>query len=104
MTSVLINTDLDNAKNINMLEKGMIYINFCFYLNIFTGKNKCTIIGNPIAVDADSLLMDVDIQSIEDNLPTCEDKTQDIDQFFHTAIMKDVNGTSKKYCACKLCV
>ena len=60
-------------------------------------------LGNPVAVDADGLLMDVDVQAINDNLPTCKDKQQDVDHFFCIAVAKDVNGKSKKYCACKLC-
>jgi hypothetical protein len=47
--------------------------------------------------------MDVDVQAIDDHLPTREDKPQDVDHFFHIAVVKDVNGKSKKYRACKLC-
>jgi hypothetical protein len=47
--------------------------------------------------------MDVDVQLIENNPSTREDKQQDVDHFFHTAVVKDVNGRSKKYRACKLC-
>ena len=57
-------------------------------------------LGNPVAVDADGLLMDVDVQAINDNLPTHEVKQQDC---FCIAVAKDVNGKSKKYHACKLC-
>jgi hypothetical protein len=60
-------------------------------------------LGNPVAIDADGLLMDVDVQSIDDSPPTREDKRQDVDHFFIAAVLKDVNGKSKKYCACKLC-
>jgi hypothetical protein len=67
------------------------------------GGNKCATLGNPVAVDADGLLVDVDVQSINDNPPTREDKRQDVDYFFRTAVVKDVNGKSKKYRACKLC-
>jgi hypothetical protein len=57
-----------------------------------------------VATDADGLLLDVDVQRIDENpAPTREDKRQDVDQFFHTAIERDVNGKSKKYRACKLC-
>jgi hypothetical protein len=31
--------------------------NYCS--NVFPGKTKCAALGNPVAVDADSLLMDV---------------------------------------------
>ena len=43
-------------------------------------------LGNPTAVDADGLLIDVDVQSVEDNPPIHEDKTLDVDQFFYTAV------------------
>ena len=72
--------------------------------NVFQLKGKHTILGNPVAIDADGLLMDVDVQSINDSPPTREDKWQDIDNFFGTAIVKDVNGKSKEYCTCKLCL
>ena len=64
---------------------------------------KRATLGNPVAVDADGLLMDVDVQAIDDSLPTREDKRQDVDHFFGIAVVKDVNGKSKKYRACKLC-
>ena len=73
-------------------------------LQCFPAKKKHATLGNPVAIDADSLLMDVDVQSINDSPPTCEDKWHDIDNFFGTAIVKDVNGKLKKYCACKLCL
>jgi hypothetical protein len=38
-----------------------------------------------VAIDADGLLLDVDVQSVEDNPSTCENKWQDIDQFFYPA-------------------
>jgi hypothetical protein len=60
-------------------------------------------LGNPVAVDADGLLMDVDVQSIDDSTPTREDKRQDVDHFFCIAVVKVVNGKSKKYRACKIC-
>ena len=62
-----------------------------------------TTLGNPVAVDSDGLLMDVDVQPIDDSLPTREDKRQDVDQFFGIAVVKDVNGKSKKYRTCKIC-
>ena len=67
------------------------------------GEKKHGTLGNPIAVDADGLLLDVDVQSVDDSPPTREDKRQDVDQFFYTAITKDVKGKSKRYCTCKLC-
>jgi hypothetical protein len=43
---------------------------------MFLGKRKRAMIGNPQAVDADGLLMDVDVQQVNDNNNPCtyEDK------------------------------
>ena len=69
------------------------------------GKKKSATLGNLQATDADSLLVDVDVQLVvNDSLPTHEDKRQDVDHYFHAAVIKDVNGKSKKYCSCKLCL
>jgi hypothetical protein len=48
--------------------------------------------------------MDVDVHPIDDSPPTHDDKRQDVDHFFGTAIVKDVNGKLKKYRTCKLCL
>jgi hypothetical protein len=85
--SVLINNlDSENMDK-NTCKKGMIYLNSSthHFYNVVTGK-KCATLGNPAAIDTDSLLMDVDVQSIDDNPPTHEDKWQDVDQFFHPAV------------------
>ncbi len=47
--------------------------------------------------------MDVDVQPVHEDVPTREDKRRDIDFFFGPAILKIVNGNTKKYCSCKLC-
>jgi hypothetical protein len=63
-------------------------------------------LGNPVAVDDDGLLVDVDVQSIDDNeapRTTREDKRQDVDHFFLAAEFKDMKGKSKKYRLCKVC-
>jgi hypothetical protein len=67
------------------------------------GKKKSVTLGNPQATDADGLLIDVDVQLVNDNPSTYEDKRQDVDNFFRATIVKDVNGKSKKYRVCKLC-
>ena len=59
--------------------------------------------GNPQAMDANNLLIDVDVQLLDNNPSTWEDKRQDVDNFFCSTVIKDVNGKSKKYCVCKLC-
>ena len=71
--------------------------------NFVTGKNKRATLGNPAATDADGLLMDVDVQSVDNNPSTWEDKRQDVDYFFHATVVKVVNEKSKKYRTCKLC-
>jgi hypothetical protein len=61
-------------------------------------------LGNPLTVGNDGLLADVDVPAVDSNTPaTREDKRRDVDQFFHPAISKDVNGKVKRYCVCKLC-
>ena len=40
------------------------------------GKTKHVSLGNPVAVDTDGLLMDVDVQPVNDSPPTREDKQQ----------------------------
>ena len=70
-----------------------------------TGKKKRSTLGNPVDIDEDGLLIDVDVQSIDaDDTPISrEDKRQDVDQFFNPAVVKIVSGKAKKYCICKLC-
>ena len=38
-------------------------------LPFFPDKVDRATLGNPVAIDADGLLMDVDVQAIDDNLP-----------------------------------
>ena len=57
---------------------------------------------NPTAVDAEGLLLDVDVQDIDD-ASLREEKQWDVNEFFEPAVIKEVNGKQKKYCACKLC-
>ena len=71
--------------------------------DVAQGKRQCATLGNPIAVDTDGLLVDVEVQSIKENWPTYEDKIRDVDHFFSTAITKEVNGKLKKYRPCNLC-
>jgi hypothetical protein len=70
---------------------------------IVAGKKKCATLGNPIVIDADGLLVDVDVQLVDDSPSTREDKRQDVDHFFRPAVIKVVNGKSKKYRDCKSC-
>ncbi|KAG6863128.1 hypothetical protein C0993_012772 [Termitomyces sp. T159_Od127] len=60
-------------------------------------------LGNPTAVGDNGLLADIDVQTINDEKATREDKRRDIDQFFHQPITKEVGGKEKKYCICKVC-
>jgi hypothetical protein len=66
-------------------------------------KKKRTTLGNPTATDADGLLLDVDVQEIDERGQTREEKRQDVDQFFHPAVVTVVNGKQRKHCICKLC-
>jgi hypothetical protein len=66
-------------------------------------KKKSATLGNPQVTNADSLLINVDVQLVNDNPSMCEDKQQDVDHFFRPAVVKDMNGKSKKFRACKLC-
>ena len=71
-----------------------------------TGEKKSAsraTLGNPQAVDVDGLLMDVNVQPVNDNSSTREDKWQDVDHFFRTAVVKEINSKSKKYRSCKIC-
>ncbi len=78
--------------------------NLTDYLSDFVpAKKKSVTLGNPQAIDTDGLLMDVDVQLVNNSSSVCEDKRQDVDRFFHTTIVKEVNGKSKKYRTCKIC-
>jgi len=67
------------------------------------GKKKKATLGNPQAINADGLLVDVDVQEVNNTPSMHEDKRQDVDHFFCTAIVKEVSGKLKKYCTCKSC-
>ena len=58
-------------------------------------KKKCTTLGNPTVTDADGLLLDVNVQEISDGGQTCKEKWWDVEQFFHPAVVKLVNGKQK---------
>jgi len=79
--------------------------NLTDYLSDFIpAKKKSVTLGNPQAINADGLLMDIDVQLVNNSSSAHEDKHQDINHFFHTAIVKEVNGKSKKYRTCKICL
>ena len=62
-----------------------------------------TSLGNLKDVDNEGLLVDVNVQPIDVDVPSREDKRRDIDQFFQPPVEKTINGKMKKYCGCKLC-
>jgi hypothetical protein len=103
------NLELEDT-NDNASKKGKNYLNSLLRSDhvpdtsiCIAEKNRGTL-GNPTAVDTDGLLVDVDVQALDVNIPSNrEDKRQDVDQFFDTAVIKDVKGKSKKYCTCKIC-
>jgi hypothetical protein len=72
-------------------------------MNAITAKKKRPTLGNPVATDAEGFLMDIDVQEIDADVVTREEKRRDVDRFFQPAIVKDVNGKQKKYRICKLC-
>jgi hypothetical protein len=77
--------------------------NICPLLNVVTAKKTHGSLGNPVDVDSDGLLIDVDVQPIDDIGQSREDKRRDINEFFHPAVVKVINGASKKFSTCKLC-
>jgi hypothetical protein len=106
---VLVN-DADTMDAGGIYDKGMVFLehDVCqlnsFLSDVVSGKKKSTTLGNPQAIDADGLLMNADVQLVNDHSSTREDKRQDVDQFFRTACVKEVNGVSKRYCMCKICL
>jgi hypothetical protein len=60
-------------------------------------------LGNPTAVGADGFLKDVDVQSVDDNRLSCEDKRRDVDHFFFAPVVTEIKGKLKKYRTCKIC-
>jgi hypothetical protein len=61
-------------------------------------------LSNPTAVDVDGFLKDVDVQSVDNNQPSREDKRRDVDNFFSAPALRETNGKLKKYRTCKLCL
>lgn len=95
---------------IRMMEHSPNHVRFSFLLfilvlNLDIAKKKRNTLGNPTTTDADGFLVDVDVQETDDKGPqaTREDKRRDVDQFFHSTTVRDVNGKKKSYRACKLC-
>ena len=72
-------------------------------LNSIAAKKTCTSLRNPTEKDNEGFLVDIDVQSVDVDTPTREDKRRDIDQFFLPPVSKIVNGKTKKYCCCKVC-
>jgi hypothetical protein len=75
----------------------------CLVLIIVVAKKKRGSLGNPVAVDEEGLLLDVEVQQTDKDPPTHEDKRRDVDQFFHAPVEKEIDGKKKCVCACKLC-
>jgi hypothetical protein len=80
-----------------------MFIMSWIYVNTDTAKRKHATLGNPDDRDDDGLLLDVDVQLIEGK-PSREEKRHDVDEFFHPPSLREVNGKSKRYCICKLCL
>jgi hypothetical protein len=78
--------------------------NLEFILIAVSVKKKHGTLGNPVDVDADNFLLDVDVQSTHEDLGESRvDNHRDVDEFFHAPVMKEMNGKKKKCCTCKLC-
>ncbi|KAI0249255.1 hypothetical protein BJV78DRAFT_716359 [Lactifluus subvellereus] len=65
-------------------------------------------LSNPGAVDENGSLLDINVQSIdEDDGPRDVDKTQDLKEFFHPVFEKEISNKdgkkTKPYRKCKLC-
>ena len=100
MTWLLNKQNSQNLRKVNVFES----LAKLSQSEITIGKTNSTSLGNPDAVDADGLLMDVDVQPItENNTKSREDRTQDIKEFFHPTFEKTVQGKSKKFRKCKKC-
>lgn len=67
-------------------------------------KRKCAKLGNPVEKDKDGFLMDINVQLVDLDPPSREDKHHDIDAFFRAPALRNVNGKQKKYWTCKLCL
>ncbi len=74
-----------------------------FLLRSVLAKKTRTSLGNPMVVDKNGFLADINVQSIETNSETWAEKWRDIDQFFYLPVEKTINGKIKKYSACKIC-
>ena len=62
-----------------------------------------TTLGNPTTIDEEGMLNDIKVQEIDNICPTCEEKCQDVNQFFHPPSVEEVDRSKKAYCICRLC-
>ena len=76
-TGLVNESDLEDTDEHRLCKKSMNCLipltctDQCYF---FPDKVDWATLGNPVTVDTDGLLMDVDVQAIDDNLPTHEDK------------------------------
>jgi hypothetical protein len=98
--SVIIDEDPEDADMRRLLSNNFI---ICLVLIIIIAKKKHGSLGNPLAVDEEGLLLDVEVQMVDKDPPTREDKRRDVDQFFHPPVDKEIDGKIKKMCLCKVC-
>lgn len=73
-----------------------------FLMGLAAKKTRASL-GNPVDIDDEGLLADIEVQPIDDIVPTREDKRRDINEFFKLPVSKVVDGKEKKYCSCKRC-
>lgn len=95
----------DEADGESTLSKCMYFVQnyLCLPLNVVTAKKTHGSLGNPVDVDSDGLLIDVDVQPIDNIREAREDKRRNINKFFYPAVAKVIQGVTKKYSTCKLC-
>jgi hypothetical protein len=84
--------------------RGMYHKNYpeFFDLKFITDKTHATL-GNPMDVDEEGLLVDIDVQPVHNTASTYGDKRCDINKFFNLAYSKTINRIVKKYCLGKVC-
>ena len=75
-----------------------------FLLTIVIAKKIHASLGNPVALNSEGFLTDIDIQSLDEDSLTWEDKWHDINHYFSAPVVMMVNGKTKKYCSCKICL
>jgi hypothetical protein len=102
----VVTVDSDNeTENEAQPKPGMLFVTVTIITPpiALPAKKKRAKLGNPVEKDKDGFLMDVDVQPIDPDPPSREDKRRDVDEFFRAPALRTVNSKQKKYRTCKLC-